>query len=60
MKEDIRKILLEEIDNIRTKKTELKTSRVVIKAAAQVVYTDRLKTEEKVHSLKLRKFIKGT
>ena len=56
---DIRKILMDEIKNIQTGKTELKTSRVLVKAAAQIIYADRLTMEEKVHQLKMKKYVKS-
>ena len=55
--EDIRNILMKEIEEINNGK-DRKTGRSVSKAAAQVVYADRLEMEEKVHELKLRRFVK--
>jgi len=57
VKTDIRKVLMNEIDKLNKGKRDLKTSRVLVKAAAQVVYVDRLEVEEKVHDLKTLKFV---
>ena len=60
MKTDVRKVLMDEISKLNKGKRDLKTSRVLVKAAAQVVYVDRLEIEEKVHELKTLKFVGKT
>ena len=50
---------MDEITNIKTKKNDIKQSKVIVEAAAQVIYADRLEMESKVHNLKMRKFVRG-
>ena len=49
---DIRNILMDEIDNVITGKSDLKRARVICKLGAQVVYKDRLKIEQEVITAK--------
>ena len=56
---NIKNILLEEIDSIKKgTPDDLRKSKQVIKACAQIVYSERLEMEQKVHSLKLKKFVR--
>jgi len=56
---NIKNILLKEIDIIKKgTPDDLKKSKQVIKACAQIVYSDRLDMEQKVHSLKVKKFVR--
>ncbi len=54
----VKGMLLKEMKELQGKNPDIKKSRTVVKAAAQLIYADRLDMEEKVHSLKLRKFVK--
>ena len=57
MSKDIRKILMNEIDELRSGNFDIKKSRTIVKAAAQVIYADRLEMEQQVHELKMMKFV---
>jgi hypothetical protein len=56
---NIKNILLEEIDSIKKGTLDdLRKSKQVIKACAQIVYSERLEMEQKVHDLKVKKFVR--
>ena len=48
MKNDIREILMNEIDSLLGGKSDTKRARAISKLSAQVIYKDRLAIEEKV------------
>ncbi len=56
----VKGMLLKEMKELQGKNPDIKKSRAIAKVAAQLIYTDRLEMEEKVHTLKLRKFVKNT
>lgn len=54
---NIKNILYAEIDQLNSESPDIKKAKAITKAAAQIVYKDRLEMENKVHTLKLRKFV---
>ena len=56
---NVKNILLKEIDSIKKgTPDDLKKSKQVIKACAQIVYSDRVDMEKQVHNLKVKKFVR--
>ena len=47
-KKEIRDILMDEIDNLLSGKSDIKRAKAITKLGAQVIYKDRLKIEQEV------------